>query len=329
LEKATIHLENGNEFTVEVRNLSKENKYIQSVSLNSEPLERAYLLHEEIMAGGKIEFVMSGSPNKQWATETENFPDINDLDKIEVDVSTFSLTTTPPFETEDLTGIFTGSQTIGLKSLTPGAEIRYTLDGSEPTKSAQLYKTPITINRTTTLKAIAFSDLPQSTSFNKKYHRSYTADRTQIISINSPHESYGEADGRSMIDGYFGKFTFSDGWSGWKGNDMEVIIDLGSVRSVKEVSVGYMLSDQGWIMPPKEMMIEGSTTNESFVPLGSMKFESMSGPEPNSILRPVLQLKPTSARYLKVKLINCGQLPDWHGAAGQPSWMFLDEILVN
>jgi hypothetical protein len=82
-------------------------------------------------------------------------------------------------------------------------------------------------------------------------------------------------------------------------------------------------------MPPKEMTIEGSTINGNFTPLGRMKFETMSGPDPNSILRPVLQLKPSSARYLKIKLINCGQLPDWHGAAGQPSWMFLDEILVN
>ncbi|MBW6513320.1 MAG: chitobiase/beta-hexosaminidase C-terminal domain-containing protein, partial [Candidatus Syntrophosphaera sp.] len=39
---------------------------------------------------------------------------------------------------------------------TPGAEIRYTLDGSEPDLDSTLYSSPITISETTTVKAIAY-----------------------------------------------------------------------------------------------------------------------------------------------------------------------------
>jgi len=36
-----------------------------------------------------------------------------------------------------------------------------------------------------------------------------------------------------------------------------------------------------------------------------------------------------SARYIKVVAKNMKTAPDWHHAAGLPSWIFTDEILVN
>jgi nicotinamidase-related amidase len=39
----------------------------------------------------------------------------------------------------------------------PGAEIRYTLDGSEPKPDSPRYEAPLTIHRTTTLRAVAFA----------------------------------------------------------------------------------------------------------------------------------------------------------------------------
>ncbi|MBM4085570.1 MAG: hypothetical protein FJ272_12325, partial [Planctomycetes bacterium] len=45
---------------------------------------------------------------------------------------------------------------VRLDCLTRGAEIRYTLDGSEPTKSAKLYSQPLRLNASATVKAKAF-----------------------------------------------------------------------------------------------------------------------------------------------------------------------------
>ena len=53
---------------------------------------------------------------------------------------------------------FLASETlrIALSSDVPGAEIRYTLDGSDPTPSSPAYKDPIPLRETTTVKARAF-----------------------------------------------------------------------------------------------------------------------------------------------------------------------------
>ncbi|MCB5287683.1 MAG: chitobiase/beta-hexosaminidase C-terminal domain-containing protein [Candidatus Cloacimonetes bacterium] len=53
-------------------------------------------------------------------------------------------------------GTYTTSRNVSLSCATPGAQIRYTTNGAEPTTNSTLYSTPIIISSTTTLKAKAF-----------------------------------------------------------------------------------------------------------------------------------------------------------------------------
>jgi hypothetical protein len=53
-------------------------------------------------------------------------------------------------------GAFGDDVTVSLASTTPGAEIRYTTDGSEPTESSPLYGDPLVLTATTTVQARAF-----------------------------------------------------------------------------------------------------------------------------------------------------------------------------
>ena len=52
-------------------------------------------------------------------------------------------------------GTFSGVL-VTLDTLTLGAEIRYTLDGSEPNQTSQLYREPFTLTTSTTVKVKAF-----------------------------------------------------------------------------------------------------------------------------------------------------------------------------
>lgn len=53
----------GGEFKVIARNLSRENKYVKSVSLNGSPLTTPILRHADIVAGGELVFEMADSPS--------------------------------------------------------------------------------------------------------------------------------------------------------------------------------------------------------------------------------------------------------------------------
>ena len=58
VSSATIHLENGRRFHVEAHNQSKDNIYVQSVTLNGKPLTQFSITHKDILAGGVLVFEM-------------------------------------------------------------------------------------------------------------------------------------------------------------------------------------------------------------------------------------------------------------------------------
>jgi putative alpha-1,2-mannosidase len=65
-EHVSVDIGNGNEFEIEARNASVENKYIQSATLNGENLDKPWISHEAIMNGGKLVFEMGSKANKTW-----------------------------------------------------------------------------------------------------------------------------------------------------------------------------------------------------------------------------------------------------------------------
>ncbi len=54
----------GRPFTIVARNNSKENIYVQSAMLNGRPLNRCWISHAEIAAGGKLEFTLGPNPSR-------------------------------------------------------------------------------------------------------------------------------------------------------------------------------------------------------------------------------------------------------------------------
>ena len=74
LDQAIIAVDGGKNFTVTANNNSRENKYVQSASLNGEPFNRCWIDHNEIMSGGELVFEMGPEPNPSWGTGNEALP---------------------------------------------------------------------------------------------------------------------------------------------------------------------------------------------------------------------------------------------------------------
>jgi predicted alpha-1,2-mannosidase len=73
-EESTVVLPSGKTFTVKAVDNSPQNLYIQSASLNGEPLDRPYILHEEIVQGGELVFQMGAEPSSLWAFPSSKRP---------------------------------------------------------------------------------------------------------------------------------------------------------------------------------------------------------------------------------------------------------------
>ncbi len=59
INKATLNLDNGKTFTIDVKNQNDKNVYVEKILLNGKLLNRLYLTHSEIMNGGYIVFMMN------------------------------------------------------------------------------------------------------------------------------------------------------------------------------------------------------------------------------------------------------------------------------
>ncbi|HEY6901747.1 MAG TPA: GH92 family glycosyl hydrolase [Puia sp.] len=59
VDGATLQLENGKTFIIKVKDQGPKNVYVKRVILNGQPINRRYITHSEIMAGGTLEFDMS------------------------------------------------------------------------------------------------------------------------------------------------------------------------------------------------------------------------------------------------------------------------------
>jgi predicted alpha-1,2-mannosidase len=68
--KIRIQAANGKTFIVIAKNCSKRNKYIQSATLNGKELKSPFILHTDIIRGGKLKLVMGDRPNKAWGNES-------------------------------------------------------------------------------------------------------------------------------------------------------------------------------------------------------------------------------------------------------------------
>ncbi len=73
-EKVTINIGNKKTFVIEAKNVSAQNKYIQSATLNGKPLNRPWFEHSDFVKGGSLVMNMGPRPNKQWGNTPEDVP---------------------------------------------------------------------------------------------------------------------------------------------------------------------------------------------------------------------------------------------------------------
>ena len=73
-EETTIDVGGGKKFVIEAKDVSNQNKYIQSATLNGKTHNQAWINHSDIVQGGRLVFQMGPRPNKSWGAAPEARP---------------------------------------------------------------------------------------------------------------------------------------------------------------------------------------------------------------------------------------------------------------
>ena len=151
----------------------------------------------------------------------------------------------------------------------------------------------------------------------------------KVVSITPP-KKYADENPQVLTDGALGGSSFYANWLGYEGNDLEIVVDLEEVQTINTLSMAFLQVTNHVVFFPGSVQYYGSLDNEKFKLLGTIK-----NPEPltksskvNDIHYFDLEIEPKNFRYIKVKAKNTAT-PYWHHAAGLPSWVFADEIIID
>ena len=74
LPRAILNLPDGKRFTIVADGLDDAHPYLGSATLDGKPFKRAFLRHEEILAGGELRFTMQSEPNREWGAGSGERP---------------------------------------------------------------------------------------------------------------------------------------------------------------------------------------------------------------------------------------------------------------
>jgi len=224
--------------------------------------------------------------------------------------------------------IFTDTTEVSLGSVYPDAKVYYTLHGSIPNRQSNLYENPFVLNETVHLEAIAFKDgLPESSLLIADFHK---VPEGRTITLNTEYANQYAAGGDlALIDHIRGPDNFRTGaWQGYHSNDLDAVIDLGSIQLITGLETGFIQDAGAWIFMPEEVQYFVSLDGKNFQSIGTVKNKV---PEKESDVTTenfTLNFS-IKTRYIKVLAKNRGTCPDWHVGAGEPAWIFADEIVVK
>ena len=214
-----------------------------------------------------------------------------------------------------------------LETLTEGKDIRYTLDGNEPTIASEIYISQIPISESIELNASVFNakeQLGQPFIQNINFHKAVGA---KITIDKMPHKAYSGSGAEGLINGINGSDSrYGDKeWLGFWGEDIIVTINFSTPKKINSISTRFHNGNGQWIYAPEEigfsfkLQEDGRTLND----INRIKNNG------DIIVNHSYKIEPTTVSQIEIVVKNYGEIPEGKQGAGNKAWTFIDEIIIN
>lgn len=213
---------------------------------------------------------------------------------------------------------------VKLECIRPDVEIRYTVDGSEPTASSSLYTDSLTVTAAQTIKSATFAQGEQMgqtlvlpIAWNK-------ATGKPILG-NKPNE-------KLMTNGVRGSLKYTDfEWCCWEKSDhISFTIDLLQKEKLSTFTIGCVTNYGMAVHKPKSIHIAVSDDNETYREIAGLHFTAEEIFREGAFIEDFsVDMKGTEARYVRVTAEGAGACPADHVRPGQEARVYFDEIRIE
>lgn len=206
---------------------------------------------------------------------------------------------------------------------------------------------PIEISEETVVNAELFDTTgSKNASFFPRISRSFhfnKATAQKITLSEPPNERYNEGGAFTLVDGITAQEKrVNTEWLGWR-ESVTITVDLGREQDINYIGIGALNETYGWIHVPKVVEFSVSNDGKTYAPLGvdlptmnEIPLQTVDAAWRKDKAMAVIQgrhqfktEKTGKARYVKIHVQHIGAIPAGFPGAGNPAWMFLDEIEVR
>ncbi len=169
--------------------------------------------------------------------------------------------------------------------------------------------------------AKVLSTVSQSFSFNK-------ATGKPIQLATAPSGKYPGDGAFTLVNAVQNKMGFarSAEFLGFEGTDGVAVIDLGTTTAISKVLVHALHEPSNWIWSPKAVTVYTSADSVHFTKAASTDQFINTG-NANGVM--TVGFPAVQARYVKLVIENHGNIPPGHPGAGNPAWLFVDEVEIE
>ena len=172
---------------------------------------------------------------------------------------------------------------------------------------------------------------PGRRSFERASTISHLGVGAQVTLATLPDPRYPGAGGDSLTDGLLGTRDHRDGlWLGFSGTDLDARVDLATPSKIRSLGLDCLRSQGAWIFFPRWVEFSVSSDGKSWRELGRVTVPQGKDPAGASE-RIQIPVPPDQGPVSAVRVLarNYGILPEWHPGAGEASWLFVDELVVD
>lgn len=205
--------------------------------------------------------------------------------------------------------------------------IRYTTDGSEPTRDNETYDGPLPVASGTYCAQTFLPEGPIGHTTCVTIDRHLGANKP-IILETKPHPSY-PADGpQSLLNGVQGQDdSYSTGeWMGFQGTSFSAVIDLEGVDTIQEVSLRFFHRPGSWVHAPEQVAVAFAKNKEEW---SEPLTRTIATPSESNAFPATISVDEVATRYIRIEVIPAERIPDGLPGAGEPPFFFIDEIKLN
>ena len=223
------------------------------------------------------------------------------------------------------------SQPITVSLVADGAgELRYTLDGSDPTEGSPRYVKPFVLTTTSEVKARLF---PKRGNPSFVAARRFNFDYIESTAFSRPPNTpYNVGADSLLFDGLEGAPDVpTQGWLGFSGGDLTVTASLSKPLDVQEVTVRFLHAPATWSFAPVSVRVSLSTDGSHFSAPVVYELPFNPADEAESVSRPVevhVHVEGTGVRAVRIESQVIPRIPAWHRAKGLNPWLLMDEIEI-